>query len=76
MNKYTWDVDPENKMSVVVKLNGTVVIHFFLGEAMECAGRKNILNHVKECDNSSWLKEWQAERSDVIIDVIKGNQTV
>jgi hypothetical protein len=26
---------------------------------MEGAGRKRVMAHVRECDHSSWLKEWR-----------------
>ena len=72
MMVYSWDNDKENPMSINIMHNGVIVMHFFLGEAMEGAGRKNILDHVKECDNTPWLKEWQEERGDAVIKKLKG----
>jgi hypothetical protein len=71
---YGWDLDPNDKMIIVIKKNGTRVMSLFLGEAMESAGRKNILKHVKECDNSPWLRCWGAD--DAIIEKLKGKNEI
>lgn len=48
--------------SVVIKYNGVKVMSLFIGEAMEGAGRDFCVRHIKECDSSPWLEEWQTRR--------------
>jgi hypothetical protein len=36
-------------------------MRIFVGEAMECAGRKAVMQHVKECDRSPWLPRWKED---------------
>ena len=44
---------------------------FFLGEAIESSSRNEILKHIVECDSSPWLKRWQEEKHQVLIDKLK-----
>jgi len=60
-----WDLLPDNRMIVGIwateaaKLAGQdPAMTFFLGEAIENAGRKNVMKHVKECNSSPWLRNW------------------
>lgn len=71
-DEYGWDLDEKDKMIIVIKKNGVRVMSLFLGEAMESAGRKNIMKHVRECDRSPWIKKWGAD--DAIIERLKGNE--
>lgn len=57
-NTYGWDNDNDNPMRINITCNGGVVMHFFLGEAMENAGRNEVMSHVRECDSSPWLGVW------------------
>lgn len=59
MLEYTWDMDNNDPMIIVVKHNGQVVQRIFLGEAMEYAGRRNVMRHVAECDKTPWLTNWE-----------------
>jgi len=61
-NDYSWNIEP-GSMSVVIKYRGAKLFSFFLGEAMETAGRKAVMAHVKECDNSPWLRNWGAREA-------------
>jgi hypothetical protein len=54
---YSWDIEP-GSMSVVIKKNGKRLFSFFLGEAMETAGRVAVMRHVEECDSTPWLSHW------------------
>lgn len=47
-------------------------MHFFLGEAMELAGRQNIMRHVKECDSQPWIDTWHESAMDEEISILKG----
>lgn len=72
--EYGWDLDSNDKMIIVIKRHGVRVMSLFLGEAMESAGRKNIMKHVKECDKSPWLKKWQDEAMEETMSILKGIQ--
>jgi hypothetical protein len=56
--EYTWENDKDDPMVVVVKHWGQPLMRFFIGEAMEGAGRQRVMAHVRECDRSPWLTEW------------------
>lgn len=70
---YSWDLDPKDKMVVVIKLDGERVMSLSLYEAIESAGRKNIMEHVKECDRSPWIHKWHEEAMDASVEILKGN---
>lgn len=69
---YSWGIDPNDKMIVIIKYHGIIVMRFFLGEAMESAGRKNIMKHVKECDSSPWLHKWAEDAMEKEIEILRG----
>lgn len=56
---YTWTNAKHDPMIIEIKHYGHVVMHFYLGEAMEGAGRARVMSHVHECDHSPWLKQWR-----------------
>ena len=53
VNVYQTHQDYENDLPVL-----RISVH----EIIEFAGRKLIMDHVRECDRSEWLVEWQHER--------------
>lgn len=60
-----WDLVPKDPMSIgiwasraALKRGDKPVMTLFIGEAMENAGRRPVMKHVKECDNSPWLPNW------------------
>jgi hypothetical protein len=55
---YTWENDEFDPMVVIIKQQGQPLMRFFIGEAMEGAGRARVMAHVRECDNSPWMTEW------------------
>lgn len=68
MNNMTWDIMSENRMIVGVWINAADKkigrppdMRMFVGEIIENAGRKGVMKHVKECDNSPWLPNWKEE---------------
>ena len=69
--EFTWDNAKHDPMIVEIKYHGRVVLHFFLGEAMEGAGRKRVMAHVRECDHSPWMKEWHQQAQDEMLDKLK-----
>jgi hypothetical protein len=56
--EFTWTNAKDDPMCVEIKHHGRTVMRFFLGEAMEGAGRKRVMAHVRACDQSPWLTEW------------------
>lgn len=58
MHDYTWDLDKDDPMIINVFHYGQKVLSFFLGEAMESAGRKAIMEHVEEINNTPWIRNW------------------
>ena len=69
--EFTWDNAKHDPMIVEIKHHGRVILHFFLGEAMEGAGRKRVMAHVRECDHSPWMKEWHQQAQDEMLDKLK-----
>jgi hypothetical protein len=63
-----WDIiEP---MIIGIKHNGVVVMKISVCEVIESNPRKLVMNHVRECDRTPWLKHWGAD--DEIIDKLKG----
>lgn len=56
--EFSWRNAKHDPMIIEIMHHGHVVMHFFMGEGMEGAGRKRVMAHVRECDRSPWLKEW------------------
>ena len=59
MLEYSWDVDKNDPMIITVMHRGERVLRIFIGEAMEYAGRRNVMKHVAECDRSPWITTWE-----------------
>jgi len=57
--EFTWTNAKHDPMIIEIRHHGHVVMHFFLGEAMEGAGRARVMSHVRECDHSPWLSQWR-----------------
>ena len=72
MEEYSWEIDPADRMMIRIKHRGARLFSIFLGEAMESAGRKNIMAHVKECDRSPWLNKWTDEVMDEEVRILQG----
>jgi len=54
--EFTWNNDKQEPMMIEIKHHGQVVFRFYMGEAMESAGRKCVMQHVRDCDHSPWLQ--------------------
>jgi hypothetical protein len=50
-HNYGWGMS-EQKMCIDIKDGDKILFSIFIGEAMENAGRNNVMKHVRECDNS------------------------
>lgn len=70
---YTWTLDEKDPMLIVIKKNGERLFSIFVGEAMESAGRHAIMKHVRECNNSPWLKKWQTDAMEEVAEILRGN---
>ena len=68
---YSWENDKDDPMIVIIKRQGQPLMRFFIGEAMEGAGRKRVMAHVRECDHSPWLKEWREHAEAEMLDKLK-----
>lgn len=68
---YSWENDPDDLMTILIKCHGDVVMRFSMHEAMENAGRCRIMAHVNECDHSPWLTEWHAEAKEDLVRILK-----
>ena len=51
-DNYSWDLSKTDPMLIEIKKDGVRLFSIFLGEAMESAGRRAVMKHVKECDRS------------------------
>lgn len=71
VNGYSWDHDSRDPMLLIVKFNGDIIMRLSMHEAIQYAGRSNILNIVKEYDDTPWLTEWQAEKHQELIGILK-----
>lgn len=67
----TWNIDDPDSMKVVIRYQGSAMMTISMCEAIESCSRKAVLTHVKECDNSPWLKRWNNEKHTELIDILK-----
>lgn len=82
-SNFIWGLDKENPMIICVYKSradytaGRSAMRIFLGEAIELAGRKRVMQHISDCDSTPWLKDWQFEKkeaeADRIVDRLSGN---
>jgi hypothetical protein len=70
-NELSWTIDDPDDMLMVIKYQGNKVMTISMHEAIESCSRRKILNHVKECDRSPWLKRWTNEKHAELIDILK-----
>ena len=75
MDNYSWDMDDKDPMIIVIKKDGVRIFSIFVGEAMESAGRRAVMKHVKECDNSPWIHKWHKTAMEEVVEILKGEQT-
>ena len=70
MNNLSWEIDEPMRLSI--KCNGTTVMWISIAEIIETSSRKDVLRHVKICDNTPWLRRWNNEKYDATIDILNG----
>ena len=69
---FSWTNNEKDPMVLDITHQGNLIMRLSIQEAIQYAGRKNILNAVKELDNSSWIESWQEEKHQELIDILKG----
>lgn len=72
VNDLSWNIDDPNSMVVTIKYKGEKVFHFSMYEAIESCSRRLVLKHIRECDNSPWLKRWNDEKHEEVVNKLKG----
>lgn len=55
---YSWDIRKDDPMMIDITLHDELLFSIFVGEAMEIIGRDLIMQHVKACEDTPWLKHW------------------
>lgn len=56
----SWNIEKDS-MIVEIKYSGKTIMSFFLGEALEVVGRKEIMKHIKEIENTPWIYSWHGK---------------
>jgi len=69
---FSWTNNEKDPMVLDITHQGNLIMRLSIQEAIQYAGRKNILNAVKELDNSSWIESWQEEKHQELIGILKG----
>jgi len=73
-NNLSWGMSKTDSMVIEIKYNGVKAMSISLHEAIESAGRKAIMKHVRECDRTPWLKKWHEDKMDQEVEILKGNE--
>jgi len=68
--EFCWNQHPTDPMSFVVYNYGVPVLVWYLGEAINAAGYKNVMRYIRECDNDQTFHIWQEERKKELIDIL------
>ena len=69
---YSWGMDPDDRMYIVIKHHGKKLFRFWLGEAIESSNRTEVMKHIRECDRTPWLKRWHEEAMDEEVRILQG----
>ncbi len=70
-NELSWNIEDPDDMRIVIKYQGKQVMFISMHEAIESCSRQKVLSHVRECDNTPWLKRWNNEKHTELIDKLK-----
>jgi hypothetical protein len=71
MREYSWDIDPNDASMVVIYNCGKKIMSLYLGEAIQGMGRKLTMDIVRDLDNCTYIKSWQQEKHEEVIDILK-----
>jgi hypothetical protein len=70
--EYSWDMDPTDRMFIVIKHHGEKLFRLSLCEAIESSNRTEVMKHIRECDRTPWLKHWHESAMDEEVRILKG----
>lgn len=68
-DEYSWEI--EEPMVITVRRYGTQVMQMSIHEIIESCSRKDVLQHVAECDRTPWLRRWQNEKYETVVEILK-----
>lgn len=68
---FSWTNNEKDPMILDITFQGNLIMRLSIQEAIQYAGRKNVLQAVKELDNSPWIDDWQKEKHQELIDILK-----
>jgi hypothetical protein len=71
MREYYWDIDPNDASCVVIYNYGKKVMSLYMGEAIQGMGRKLTMDIVRDLDSCHYIKSWQQEKHEEVIDILK-----
>jgi hypothetical protein len=69
---YSWDMDPDDRMKIIIKRKGMRLFSISLCEAIESSDRTRVMKHIKECDRTPWLKHWHESAMDEEVRILQG----
>ena len=73
MNNLSWQFDDaRNLLEVIDDNTGNRIMCISISEMITCLGRKHTMRHVRICDKTPWLKQWQEEYGDMVLDKLAG----
>ena len=67
----SWNIEDPNDMRIVIKYQGKQVMTIGMYEAIESCSRAKVLDHVRACDRTPWLKRWNDEKHNELMDKLK-----
>ena len=69
MSEYSWDI--KTPMIVTIRHNNAEVMRISIAEIIESSSRKDVFNHIAECDRTPWLKRWNIEKHEALVELLK-----
>lgn len=73
-DNYSWGMDENKPMTIVIKKDGRRLFSIYVGEVMESVGRKEIMKHVRECDRTPWLKKWHDDAMEEVVEILSSSK--
>jgi hypothetical protein len=69
--EYHWDIDPKDPENVVIYHYGKRIMGIYMGEAIQSMGRNRTMEIVRELDSCEYIKPWQKEKYEEVVDILK-----
>ena len=69
--EYSWNTDPNDAENIAIYHHGKKVMSLYMGEAIQGMGRKLTMNIVRDLDSCHYIKSWQQEKHEEVIDILK-----